>query len=365
MKRIMGVLFLLLVFTLLSVPNTMLAEDNLLINSNAENGMQGWIDPDNIWYPTAAVTPKEGKFFFWPSKRGCESSYIYQDVDVSEYQEGTWVELTGWLANWDQSPHDEATLQLELLDSNGKILAQFSRSQRNPQWTQHSIQAQLVANTAVARVKLIAKRFVGNDNDAYFDDLCFSVIDGDCSQVFITGVKATAQNGDKLQLTANNGTTTDPENYVWSSSYNTIATVDKNGLVTFLGAATDEVAIYAEDIDSGFMGVYYINSKKNNESPVPDQVKNLKKGTTTANSIVLTWSSVENAKGYYIYQYNPTKKKWIIIETINDPEVNKATVKKLKTGATYKFKVVAFAKYGEETYQSKASKVLVAATSKR
>lgn len=363
-RKITSCIILFLAIFILYPQANIKAEGNLLINGNAESEMLGWTDPDNLWYPSADVTPKEGNFFFWPSKGGCETSYIYQDVDVSSYAVGTWVELSGWLANWDQSPHDEAILQLEFLDAQGRVLGQHARAQRNPQWTEHAIQTQIIKNTTTARVKLIAKRYVGTDNDGYFDDLSFRVLSSNYQKVYVTGKTATAKSGDIIQLKANNGTTTNAASFKWSSSYDAMATVDGMGRVTFLGDSTSEVTIYAEDLSSGIVGVYYFNSSSKNESPTPKQVTGLKKYKATKTTITLKWTKVKNAKGYYVYQYNKTKKKWVKVKTLTKATTNTATIKKLKSKTSFQFKVVAYATYGNAYYAGKASKVLKVQTRK-
>lgn len=364
MKRQFCFALLLLIGFLISPGDKVHADENLLVNPNAENEMQGWTDPDGLWYPSAPITPVEGSYFFWPSKSGCEFSLIYQDVDVTGYGSGNWVELSGWMANWDQTPHDEAIMQLEFLDKEGNVLTQYNRTQRNPQWKQHAIQAQIPAKGVIARVSLIAKRYVGNDNDAYFDDLNFHVIDGTFWQIYITGSKATAKSGDKIQLKANNGSSSDAANFIWSSSYDSIATVSSDGLVTFTGSETDEVAIYAEDIKTGFIGVYYINSANTNLTIVPAQVKGLKESNVTKTSITLAWSKVSKAEGYYVYQYSSSKKKWVLVKTIKSPATTNVKLSNLKAGSSYRFKVAAYTVYGDMNYTGTLSKEYKVSTAK-
>lgn len=109
------------------------AATNLLVNGSGENGMKGWTDPDHAWEPSTSGTghnPVHGNTFFWPSKKGIASTRIYQDVDVSKIKSGTYMCLSGYLANYDQSPHDLATLRLDYLDKNGKVVASDQTRQR-------------------------------------------------------------------------------------------------------------------------------------------------------------------------------------------------------------------------------------------
>ena len=106
------------------------AATNLLISGSGENGMEGWTDPD------------------------------------------------------------QATLRLDYLDKNGKVLASDQTKQRNPQWSKHTITLSVPSGTVKARIHLIAQRFLGQDNDAYFDDVSFYTIGNNINKVFITGEKS-------------------------------------------------------------------------------------------------------------------------------------------------------------------------------
>lgn len=244
-------------------------DTNLLINGECES-MAGWTDPNGkLWSSTNEIEPHEGKGFLWPASgaTGDESidaeSFIYQDVDLTHFKPSEYAVLTGWLANWNQSPNDRSTLQLELLDKNGNIVVADARMQRDPEWHQHMIVLAIPAGVTKARIKLIATRFVGSDNDGYFDDISFIVSQKQYQLVTVTGDKEKAIAGEFIQCTANNGQSTNPASYEWSSSYQSVATVDTNGRVTMLD--NSEVAIYAKDKSTGVVGVYWINSKRKNK----------------------------------------------------------------------------------------------------
>ncbi len=213
---------------------------NLLTNPDAETGnTQGWVDPDDAWSADAPVTPHSGNYLFWPARKDIPYTEMYQDVDVSSYASaingnGAWFNLTGWLANWDQYPHDRATLAIEALDAGGSQLLYLSRDHRSPVWTQYQIEDRIPPQTTTLRVHLIATRFVGSDNDGYFDDLSLRV-STTAPTIYVT---VSAPNDQKeiavdntLQLSAQTVGGTD-EGYIWSSSFDAIATVDSNGLVT-------------------------------------------------------------------------------------------------------------------------------------
>ena len=222
----------------------------------------------------------------------------------------------------------------------------------------------MVKSAETARVKLIANRYVGSDNDAYFDDLSFYVLDGSYQSIYITGSKSTAKSGEVIKLKANNGLTTDPKKYTWTSSYDLLASVNETGEVTFKGSGSEEVVIYAKDKESNIVGVYYINSDKQNDTPAPGQVKSLRKGKVTNKSITLQWDKSNNAQGYEIYQYNAATKKWVLAGTIKDRNTTSFTLQKLRSGTSYKLKVAAYITYGKENYSGAFSKTLTVTTVK-
>ena len=230
---------LMSLFIVLSLAFSLHAQ-NLLINPDAETGnTQGWVDPDDAWSAAHPIAPHGGDYFFWPARKAIPYTEMYQNVDMSSYAASidagdAWFDLNGWLANWDQYPHDRATLALEALNTNGEQLLYVSRDHRSPIWTFYQMEGQIPAGTRTLRVHLIATRFVGSDNDGYFDDL-FLGVNTTAPSVYVT---ISAENNhteipvdSTLQLTAETIGATD-NGYVWSSSFEAIATVDTLGLVT-------------------------------------------------------------------------------------------------------------------------------------
>ena len=214
---------------------------NLLVNHDAETGnADGWVDSDDVWGAAAVITPHEGSYFFWPSRGNLPFTQIYQDVDVSGYSTGSYFYLSGWLANWNQSPHDKATLAIAAFDNNGNQLFHAAREHRNPIWGYYEIVSQLPVGTQTLRVYLIATRYVGSDNDAYFDDLSLEITN-DAPDVFVNitsdGNRKNLEIGSTLQLDATTSGGSD-NSYTWSSSYDEIASVDTNGLVTAVSKGT-------------------------------------------------------------------------------------------------------------------------------
>lgn len=79
--------------------------------------------------------------------------------------------------------------------------------------------------------------------------------------------------------------------------------------------------------------------------------------TQSTTSVTLTWDSVPGADFYKIYKYNSEIKKY---ENVAMTGTAKAVIKHLKSGKTYKFKVVAVDKSGKR--KSASSKVFSTAT---
>ncbi len=71
----------------------------------------------------------------------------------------------------------------------------------------------------------------------------------------------------------------------------------------------------------------------------PDEVENLKVSSKTKTSVTLKWSKVPRASRYQVYLYDSAEGKYVRQVTVKK---NTATVKELKAGKTYKFKVRAY-----------------------
>ncbi len=77
------------------------------------------------------------------------------------------------------------------------------------------------------------------------------------------------------------------------------------------------------------------------------------------NSIKLTWNKVSNATGYRIYLYNTKTKKY---EKYADTKKSALSVKKLKSGTKYKFRIKAYTVVGSKTYITASYKYIAAVT---
>ncbi|MCR5204230.1 MAG: Ig-like domain-containing protein [Lachnospiraceae bacterium] len=356
--------------------------DNLLENPDFEYGIKGWKDPDKVWGPEiseSSYTAQHGRFFVWginsseleEDKDGVARTRIYQDVSLENYKADETVVFNTLLCNYDQAPHDMGKVTLVFYDKDGKSIESYSQSQRNPNWNSQTIICSIPEGAVKVRVNLWAYRYVGSDIDAYYDYCSLVVKPEKINPVIVTESKnkSTAKKGDKIQLKAYNKKTSDASDYTWSSSYNTAATVDANGLVTFHTDAEDGVAIYAKDNNSGVTGVYWFNSneetnakaeeindgsgKGDNGSDTGDSGSNigdngsgtstidkpvaakLKKVSKAKKAFTAKWAKVKGVDGYEI-QYSLNKKmKDAVVVDVDDAKATSKKITDLKGGKKY------------------------------
>ena len=244
---------------------------NLLVNGsgekfNAETGkLKGWKDPDDAWAAETSGSwghdAKNGKYYMWPKRKDLESTKIYQDVKMPKKFIGKRIILSAWLANYDQSPHDQSTLTLTFYNAKGKKISSLSQDQRNPEWKKHTIVTNVPKGTDKARVTLAGKRFVGSDLDSYFDSVSLVVDKGEYKAVKMkVNKKGPFKVGGKRTLTASYGSVKNPSAFAWYSSYDEIAKVSKKGKVTFTGSG--KVTIYAVHKKTGVTGSFTFNVKQ-------------------------------------------------------------------------------------------------------
>ncbi len=96
-----------------------------------------------------------------------------------------------------------------------------------------------------------------------------------------------------------------------------------------------------------------VKTDKMAKSPTP-------KATATKNSVTLTWSEVEGATGYRVYQYSPSKDKYVVKASVKGTNTYKVT--SLKEDTTYKFKIKPYAKTSKGVVWNKASSAVTIQT---
>lgn len=139
------------------------------------------------------------------------------------------------------------------------------------------------------------------------------------------------------------------QNIEYKSSNGDVATVSSEGVVRAYRPGSAVITATAEDGSnvSAKCTIYV--------SPYAPGTPYLSKATST--TIKMTWSSVYNASGYYIYR--KSGKSWKKIGSTNNATF---TVKKLKKATGYQFRVAAYKSMDGKKYVSKLSQTLSVAT---
>lgn len=93
----------------------------------------------------------------------------------------------------------------------------------------------------------------------------------------------------------------------------------------------------------------------------PAKVKGVKATSVKTTSMKIRWKKAKRAKGYRLYKYDSKTKKYKKVKTTKKRSY---TVKKLKAGKKYSFKVRAYRKSGKKTIWGKSSKAYKKSTKK-
>lgn len=139
----------------------------------------------------------------------------------------------------------------------------------------------------------------------------------------------------------------------YKSSDANVVTVSSSGKIKAVGIGKAVITVTAADGSK--------ISKKCTVTVNPQKVKTLKQGSTTADSVSLSWSSITKATGYKLYKYNAEKKNWDCISTTTKTSY---TDKKVSMGDSTKYKVRAYTKTASATYYGKYSSTLTVTLSK-
>ncbi len=114
------------------------------------------------------------------------------------------------------------------------------------------------------------------------------------------------------------------------------------------------------DIEIFFKG-NYIGGKHLTFTIAPKATTGVKAKTQTTKTITLTWSATTGATGYRVYQYSPSKGKYVVKASVKGTTTYK--VSSLKVGTTYKFKIKPYVKSEDGTViWGSASSTLATAT---
>ena len=156
---------------------------NLLVNPGAEQQpvtSNGWIQESGDWTiargdDAGGIGTHTDANFFWGGQSA--SAELYQEVDLSGYR--AWLGDDGlhsalfvaYLGSW-SGDGDTSQVVVEARDEAGAVLGSVDSGASNPDvWTRVQMKLNLPGGTARIRVRLLAVRAAGSDNNGYFDDV--------------------------------------------------------------------------------------------------------------------------------------------------------------------------------------------------
>ncbi|MBP5158311.1 MAG: hypothetical protein ILP18_10635 [Treponema sp.] len=169
------------------------AQNNLLTNGDASQGLRGWTEPlgGNEWEATtiSEVPPISGPYFY-PKKfkglrasgapdwkaRGGKYTQLMQTVSVpSSYVEGRTMTLSADARGW-PGQDDAVILQVRCFDSSNKMLAsKDSNYAQGGNWKKIKASLVVPSGTVKVEVGLFVHRLVGNAADGYIDNVSLTV----------------------------------------------------------------------------------------------------------------------------------------------------------------------------------------------
>lgn len=135
----------------------------------------------------------------------------------------------------------------------------------------------------------------------------------------------------------------------FTSSDDSIATVDGNGIVSIKGYGTCVIIVTAAATDLYNETTKYITIKGRLAKPTLSGKSKAKK------KVKITWGGTAGADGYQIYVKQPGKSKFKLVGT-KSSKIKSMTFGKLKKGKTYYYKVRAYKKVGGQIVCSDYSK---------
>ena len=159
-------------------PNkTPAATQNLLVNGNASDGLQGWTTTDNYWRTatTYGKVPAHDSYFFYTQgfkgPEGAETR-IYQDVDIRKYA-GTSATLSAYVRSLFYGDWNTNKLLIEFFDQWDRFISSsvWGYNIGHCAWVKERVIA-VIPNRAVrARVSLYVRYVKGDEANCFFDDV--------------------------------------------------------------------------------------------------------------------------------------------------------------------------------------------------
>ncbi|MEN8207273.1 MAG: hypothetical protein ABFS24_14890 [Pseudomonadota bacterium] len=164
----------------ITVSSVLSSAGNLLINPGAEQDPSvGWTEISGDWQQrSASPSPYEGLAYFFAGASGVGE--LIQDVDVShlanEINEGAvQFQFSGRVSGWNSD--DTARIIVEYRDSGDVVLDSYDSGPQTSTkiWLEIGDTRSAPVGTTTIRVRLIAVRNAGTNNDGYFDALILTV----------------------------------------------------------------------------------------------------------------------------------------------------------------------------------------------
>ena len=161
----------------------MYTSENLIINPGAELQpvKNGWIQVTGKWQQRAKdPVAQEGKNYFFPGSG--KTAELYQDIDVSAH--ASLIDMgffhahySAYMRAWHQKPTDEALEVIEYRNAAGDVLDSFkTKTYTNTTEWMHVADSRIVPkSTRTIRVRLLAIRHNGSNNDGYHDNLSLTL----------------------------------------------------------------------------------------------------------------------------------------------------------------------------------------------
>ncbi|MBQ1407719.1 MAG: Ig domain-containing protein, partial [Eubacterium sp.] len=189
----------------------------------------------------------------------------------------------------------------------------------------------------------------------------------DVSEIKINKSKLELQKGTASQIRVTLGPTPCYSgDMMWTSLDKKVATVDENGVVKAKGVGTTYVVVF-ELASRQYKKCKVTVSKKMPTSQKIEiaksrQIPKLKVTAKKKGKALVKWSKVKGVTGYQIYRATKKNGKYKKVATVKKAKTVKKTVKKLKKGKKYWFKVRTYTKIKGKTYTGKWSpKVMITA----
>lgn len=136
----------------------------------------------------------------------------------------------------------------------------------------------------------------------------------------------------------------------WSSSNTNVAKVSSKGKIVAIGTGTCLITCKVGTAKKSLRVIVR-----------PKKVQNFAVSSKTTTSVTFKWNRLDNVTGYRIYMYDSDIQEYTYVKTV-DGAFRTTTVKGLKKGRTYKFKIRAYVKVNGKNYYGAYSDVLKVTT---